>query len=190
MTHLEAMRCVRNFSEVRVWSRHEGNAQAFAQRALMRFGVQVTISPTAVAAVTEADVICTTTSAREPVVQGAWLKPGAHVNAVGASVRTARELDSQAVRRSRLFVDRRESVMAEAGDFLIPREEGVVDNDHVQGELGEVVLGAVAGRRDERDITLFKSLGLAIEDVASARFIYERAAREGRGTWVELGGLR
>jgi ornithine cyclodeaminase len=190
MTHLEAMRCVRNFSEVRVWSRHEGNAQAFAQRALMRFGVQVTISPTAVAAVTEADVICTTTSAREPVVQGAWLKPGAHVNAVGASVRTARELDSEAVRRSRLFVDRRESVMAEAGDFLIPREEGVVDNDHVQGELGEVVLGAVAGRRDERDITLFKSLGLAIEDVASARFIYERAAREGRGTWVELGGLR
>jgi ornithine cyclodeaminase/alanine dehydrogenase-like protein (mu-crystallin family) len=135
-------------------------------------------------------VICTTTSSREPVLAGEWLWPGAHVNAVGSSIPSARELDTDAMVRSRLFVDRRESVLAEAGYFLIPREEGAIDNDHIIGELGDLVLGRVAGRTAPDDVTLFKSLGLAIEDVASARLIYERALADGSGTWITLGGLR
>lgn len=190
MTHLEAMCAVRDFTTVRVWSRHLPNAEAFAERARVQHGRTVEVVPTAEAAVRGADVICTTTSSREPIVRADWVAPGAHINAVGASQATARELDSETVRRARLYVDRRESVMAEAGDFLIPREEGVVDNQHVLGELGEVVLGRVAGRTGPGDVTLFKSLGIAIEDVASARFIYERARELGTGTWVAIGGMR
>jgi ornithine cyclodeaminase/alanine dehydrogenase-like protein (mu-crystallin family) len=190
MTHLEAMCAVRDFTTIRVWSRHVPNAQAFVERAAARLGHRVEVAPDAEAAVRGADVICTTTGAREPVVRGEWISPGAHLNAVGASVATARELDSEAVRRARLYVDRRESVMAEAGDFLIPRDEGVVDNTHIVGELGELVLGRIPGRSSTSEVTLFKSLGIAVEDVASARFIYERARALGTGTWIALGGLR
>ncbi|MGB5132828.1 MAG: ornithine cyclodeaminase family protein, partial [Steroidobacteraceae bacterium] len=190
MTHLEAMRCVRPFAEIREWSRREDSAQAFAQRAGEQFECRLQVAPTAELAVRGADVVCTTTAAREPVLLGQWLAPGAHVNAVGASVPSARELDSEAVRRARLFVDRRESVLAEAGDFLFPRNEGVIDDAHVLGELGELVLGRVAGRQRAQEITVFKSLGIAIEDVASARFIYERALKENAGTWLQIGGLR
>jgi ornithine cyclodeaminase len=112
------------------------------------------------------------------------------VNAVGASLRTARELDSAAVARARVFVDRRESAASEAGDLLIPRAEGAIGDGHVQGELGEVLLGRLDGRRTDDEITLFKSLGLAVEDVASAHHIHARARATGVGTWVELGGSR
>jgi ornithine cyclodeaminase len=190
MTHLEAMRCVRPLSEIRVWSRREDSAMAFAKKAGAQFSCEVRVTGNAEAAVRNADVVCTTTAASEPVLRGDWLAPGVHVNAVGSSVVSARELDSEAVRRARLYVDRRESVLAEAGDFLIPRKEGVINDTHIVGELGELVLGRVSGRRSAQEITLFKSLGIAIEDVASARFIYERAVKEGSGTWIEIGGLR
>ena len=136
------------------------------------------------------DVVCTVTASREPVLEGAWLRAGTHVNAVGASLRSARELDSAAVARARVFVDRRESAANEAGDLLIPRAEGAIGDDHVQGELGEVLLGRVDGRRTDDEITVFKSLGLAVEDVASAHHIHARAQAVGLGTWVELGGGR
>lgn len=190
MTHLDAMRCVRHFTSVRVWSRSRENGERFARAAAARFGIEVQVAASAEHAVRRAQVICTTTAAREPVVNGEWLWPGAHINAVGSSIPSARELDTEAMVKSRLYVDRRESVLAEAGDFLIPREEGAIDNDHIVGELGELVLGRIPGRTSPNEITLFKSLGLAIEDVASARLIYERAVAEGSGTWIELGGLR
>jgi ornithine cyclodeaminase len=190
MTHLEAMRCVRPIGRVRIWSRSRANGERFARTAESRFAVQVVVAGSAEEAVRDAHIICTTTSSREPVLHGAWLAPGAHVNAVGASLSAARELDTNAVVRSRLYVDRRESAMAEAGDFLIPRDEGEITNEHIVGELGEVVLGRVAARTSPGEITLFKSLGLAIEDIASARFIYERARETGAGTWIELGGVK
>ena len=190
MTHLDAMRCVRDIRSVRVWSRSADSGGRFAQQAQARLGVTVTVVASAEAAVRDAHIVCTTTASREPVLRGEWLAPGTHINAVGASLASARELDSDAVVRSRLYVDRRESAMAEAGDFLIPREEGVVASDHIVGELGDVVLGRVPGRAASSDITLFKSLGLAIEDIAAAKFIYERASASGTGTWVELGGLK
>jgi ornithine cyclodeaminase len=105
-------------------------------------------------------------------------------------VATARELDSATVARARLFVDRRESALAEAGDFLIPRAEGLVTEDHIQAELGEVLLGRRPGRLAREDLTVFKSLGLAVEDLAAARLIHAGALASGAGTWVELGGAR
>jgi ornithine cyclodeaminase len=103
---------------------------------------------------------------------------------------TARELDSHAVTRSRLFVDRRESALAEAGDILIPMAEGVINADHIRGDIGEALLGVVPGRESSTEITLFKSLGLAIEDLAAARHIYDKGVALGTGVWVSLGGLR
>lgn len=190
MTHLDAMRCARTLRRVRVWSRSAERARRFAARALERHGVTIEVHESAQAAVDGADVVCTVTASREPVLRGAWLAEGAHVNAVGAALPTARELDSEAVRRSLLFVDRRESALAEAGDVLIPQAEGVIGAGHIRGELGEVLMGAVAGRERASDITLFKSLGLAIEDVTAARHIYEKGVALGTGIWISLGGLR
>jgi len=190
MPHLEAVRCVREIRRVRVWSRSGDRAKGFAARARKQFGVEVMVSGSAREAVEGAEVICTITAARTPVLEGAWLSPGAHVNAVGASLPSARELDTAAVVRSRLFVDRRESTMSEAGDFLIPRSEGAITDAHILGELGDLLAGSVKGRVNRDDITLFKSLGLAVEDVAALRYIHTQAIAAGVGTRVALGGLR
>jgi ornithine cyclodeaminase len=113
-----------------------------------------------------------------------------HVNAVGSSVAVARELDTDAVARSRLFVDRRESALHEAGDLVIAMRQGAVDENHIVAELGDVIVGTNRGRESDLEITLFKSVGLAVEDVAAARHVYERALATGRGVSVELGGAR
>jgi ornithine cyclodeaminase/alanine dehydrogenase-like protein (mu-crystallin family) len=190
LTHLEAMACVRRLRRVRVWSRSAERRQAFQQLAESRLGLDVEPALTPRDAVHGADIICTVTSSREPVLQGDWLSPGAHINAVGASMAHARELDSAAVRKSRLFVDRRQSAMNEAGDFLIPKNEGLIGDDHIRGEIGELIGGQATGRTAADQITLFKSLGLAVEDVACAAYLYKRALSEGAGTRVAIGGLR
>src|SRR5262245_37395000 len=146
--------------------------------------------PTAREAVEGADLVCTTTAARTPILEGAWLAPGAHINAVGACFKDTRELDGAAVKMSRMIVDRRESALAESGDFLIARAEGVIGDDHIAGELGEVLLGKVPGRRSPDERTLFKSLGIAIEDLASAHHIWRKAEGLDRGTAVDFGGRR
>jgi ornithine cyclodeaminase len=146
--------------------------------------------PTVQAAVEGADIICTTTSSPDPILQGRHLSAGAHVNAVGSSVPFARELDTEAVVKSRLFVDRRESTVNEAGDFLIPRKEGAIGDHHIQGEIGELLLGKGNRRESDEEITLFKALGLAVEDLASADHIYKKAVATRKGTLVELGGRR
>ncbi|HYT81719.1 MAG TPA: ornithine cyclodeaminase family protein [Actinomycetota bacterium] len=189
-TNLEAMLAVRDIERVRVWSRNRAHAEAFAETESRRHGISVEVSGGGREAVEGAGIVCTTTSATEPILQGQWLSVGAHVNAVGFSGPAGRELDTEAVLRSRLFADRRESILNEAGDFLIPKGEGVVGDDHVIGELGEVILGKVVGRTSPEEITLFESLGLAIEDLAAANHIYHRAAETGQGTRVELGGER
>ncbi|HYM81260.1 MAG TPA: ornithine cyclodeaminase family protein, partial [Candidatus Limnocylindria bacterium] len=189
-SHLEAMRAVRPLGRVRVWSRTPENARAFAEREARRHGLAVEPMPSARDALEGADLVCTTTAAREPIVLGEWLVPGAHVNAVGACFAGARELDSAAVARARLFVDRRESALNEAGDFLIARQEGAIGDDHIAGELGEVLLGRVAGRTSPDQITLFESLGLAVEDLAVAEHIHRKALAEDAGMALEFGGRR
>ncbi|MBI1808643.1 MAG: ornithine cyclodeaminase family protein, partial [Gemmatimonadetes bacterium] len=190
MPHLDAVRAVRPIRRVRVWSRSGERASAFAEQARARFEGEVVVCGSARDAVDGADIVCTITAARTPILEGAWLAPGAHVNAVGASLPAARELDSDAVARSRLFVDRRESTLNESGDFLVPRAEGRITDAHILGELGDLLLGRQRGRTSPGDVTLFKSLGLAVEDVAAVRHVFEKASAAGAGTSMAFGGLR
>lgn len=188
-THLDAMRRVRPVERVRVFSRSPERRRRFAAEEAERHGLEIEASDSAEEAVRGAAIVCTTTASRKPVLFGEWLSPGAHVNAVGSSVATARELDTRAMAMASLFVDRRESVLNEAGDFLVARDEGVVDESHIRGEIGELLNGEVEGRRSAEEITLFESLGLAVEDLVSAHYVYERARAEGLGTRVDLGAF-
>ena len=187
-THLEAMRAVRTLRRVRVWSRSRANAERFARDEAALAGMAIEVAATAEETVRGADLVCTTTSSKEPVLQGAWLAPGAHVNAVGSCFPSAREIDTEAVRRSRFYTDCRESCVHEAGDFLIPRKEGAIADAHLLGEVGEIFLGRLPGRRSPEDITVYESLGVAVEDLAAAHEIHRRALETGAGTWLEWGG--
>ena len=187
-THLGAMLAVRPIRRVRVYSLRPESARHFARRETERHGIDVEVCDSAKAAVQGADIICTTTTAQTPILQGEWIAPGAHVNAVGACTRSTRELDTLAVARSRLYVDRRESTLNEAGEFLLARAEGAITDDHIVGELGELLLGRIPGRGSADEITLFKSLGIAVEDLAAASHILQVAGEKGAGTWIEIGG--
>ncbi|HKY60855.1 MAG TPA: ornithine cyclodeaminase family protein [Gemmatimonadota bacterium] len=189
-SHLEAIRVVRQVRSVRVWDRKPDRARTFARRGSERHGIEVRAVETAREAVRGADLVCTTTAAREPILEGAWLEPGAHVNAVGACFPTARELDTEAVLRSRFFVDTREGALTEAGDFLIPKAAGEVDDDHIVGEIGEVLTGRIHGRRSPEEITVFESLGIGIYDLAAAERVWRNAEAKGIGADLELGGRR
>lgn len=189
-THLAAMIVARPVTSVRVWSRDGERARMFAEREARRHGIAVSAAATVREAVAGADIICTTTAATEPVLLGEWVAPGTHINAAGASVPSARELDTAAVVRARLYVDRRESTLHEAGDFLIPKAEGAITDAHIVGEIGELLLHTVRGRGSAEEVTLFKSLGLAVEDLAAADHIYKKAVAAGAGVSVELGGER
>jgi ornithine cyclodeaminase len=189
-THLQAMAQARTLRRVRVWSRSAANARAFAAREAGTVAIPIEVCDTARAAVTGADLICTTTSSPEPVLLGDWLAPGAHINAVGSSVAHARELDAAAMARGRLYVDRRESTLNESGDFLMAKREGALTDASILGELGEVLIGSRPGRASAGDLTIFKSLGIAVEDLASAEFLYRRALELDAGQRVEMGGVR
>jgi ornithine cyclodeaminase/alanine dehydrogenase-like protein (mu-crystallin family) len=189
-THLEAMLVSRKIRNVRAWSPNSERLRDFVHRESKRHNIEIKPTNTAEEAIRKADLICTTTSCKEPVVNFDWLSPGAHINAVGACVPTTRELDSNTVLRSRLYVDRLESALNEAGDFLIPKKEGVIDDNHIQGEIGEVLIGRKKGRISRDEITIFKSLGISVEDLASANFLYEQATSKNVGVAVEIGGSR
>jgi len=182
--HLEAMAKVLPFEQARVWSRTPEHAQAFAAEAEMPFPVEAAES--AEAAVRGADIVVTVTSAREPVVDRSWLAPGAHVNAVGSSIPTARELDSATIAAAALFVDRRESTVNESGEYLRAVEEEGIGPDHIRAELGEVLIGSHEGRRSDEELTVFVSLGLAVEDLAVAEYLDRRARSEGAGAVVQF----
>ncbi len=188
--HLSAMTTVRTLRRVRVCSRSREQARAFTRHHQEKLGLPIEAVATVEEAVTGADLICTATSSREPVLLGDWIAEGAHINAVGACFPASRELDTAAVTRSRLYVDRRESALTESGDFLIPKAEGAIGDDHIVGELGDILVGRVSGRRSREEITLFKSLGIAVEDLAAAHHIHERARAEGKGIAVDFGGHR
>jgi ornithine cyclodeaminase len=176
-SHLDAMRAVLPFEHVRAWSRTPGSASRLD-------GVEEVA--TAEEAVRGADVVVTATSAREPIVERAWLAEGAHVNAVGSSIPTTRELDTQTMADAALFVDRRESTLNEAGDYLFPMREGAIGPDHIRGEIGELLTGAVQGRTSDMELTVFKSLGLAVEDLGAIETLLRRAEAEGAGVEVDL----
>ncbi|MBV8954141.1 MAG: ornithine cyclodeaminase family protein, partial [Solirubrobacterales bacterium] len=185
-SHLAALCAERRFEAVRLYAPTEAHARALAEAAA-RDGLEVSIATSAQEAVAGADVVVTATTAREPVLRRDWLSPGAHVNAVGASQPSARELDGETVAASALFCDSRESLRNEAGEFQEAVRSGLIaGEDHVRAELGEVLAGRREGRRDSRELTVFRSLGLAIEDLAAAQVAVATARRLGLGTEVEL----
>src|SRR4051794_27017883 len=172
--HLEALRLVRDFDDVRVYS--PNHAERLGER----------VAASAEEAIRGADVVVTATNSREPVLERAWLAEGAHVNAVGASAPTSRELDTATVAAAALFCDSRDSLEHEAGEYRLALEEGLIDAEHVRASLGEVAAGLRPGRTGPREITLFRSLGLGIEDMAAAEHAVDNARRLGLGTEVEL----
>jgi ornithine cyclodeaminase len=183
-THLKALTLVRNFERIQIWGRDAAKAQVFVRDHAAQTGVtlEAVASPEAAAG---ADVLCLVTGAAEPFFHGAWLKPGQHINLVGSSIPTTSEVDHETVTRSRVFVDYRDSALALAGELRRAIDAGLITPDHIAGEVGDVLLNKVPGRRSAEDITLFKSLGMAAEDVLAADFIYAEAERRGVGTVVD-----
>jgi len=178
--HLDSMRAVRGFDEIVLYSPTPGHASALAQE----FGVGTATS--AEEAVRGADVVVTATNATEPVLERSWLKDGAHLNAVGGRPPQMTELDPETVAAAALFVDRRESAENEAGDYRRALEEGAIGPDHIRAEIGEVLIGGKPGREDDAQLTMFRSLGLAVEDLAAAEYVVRRAQETGAGTEVSF----
>lgn len=184
--HLRSLLELGTLRSFRIWGRSSRKAADFAEREGASLGITVTVSPTAEEAVRGADVVCTTTSAREPILKGAWIGPGTHVNLVGASTAAFREADDALVERSKFFVDYLPSALAQAGEFLHAKAAKLVDDGHVAGEIGAVLNGAATGRANRDKVTVYKSLGVAAQDLVVARAVLERAALNGTGTLAEL----
>ncbi len=183
-SHLAAMAATRPIRRCRVASRDFAHAQKFAAEMKTRFAFPIEPVETAEAAIRGADLIVTATTAREPIVKREWISAGAHLNVVGSSIPTTREVDGATMAAASLFVDRRESTLHEAGDYLFAAQEGAIGPEHIKAELGELVLGTKVGRVARDEITLFKSLGLAVEDLAAAQWVYKQAVAQKAGTWV------
>lgn len=185
-THLAAMACVRPIKRARVTDQNIERAQTFAKELSSQYPFPIECVESVQAAVDGADLIVTVTSSSEPVLKRHWISPGAHINAVGASLRTAREVDTATMAAARFFVDRRESTLNESGDYLFAAQDGAIGPEHIQAEIGDLLLGTKQGRTSPDQITLFKALGLAIEDLAAASHAYMKAVQGGTGTWAEF----
>jgi ornithine cyclodeaminase len=185
-THLAAMACVRSIKRARITSRSFDHAQQFVAETRGLYPFPVEAVKTVEAAVDHADLIVTVTSSSEPVLKREWVSAGAHINAIGSSVAQAREIESALMAAASLFVDRRESTLNESGDYLFAMREGAIGPDNIRAEIGEVLIGTKSGRSSIEEITLFKSLGLAIEDLAAAEYTYRQAQASNSGTWVEF----
>jgi ornithine cyclodeaminase len=183
-SHLDALIRVRPISTVVVWGRSPERAQAFAAEQRARTGLVVQVAASVEAAVAGADIVCTLTAAKEPILFSRWIEPGTHVNAVGSSTPNAAEIDNDLVARARVFVDYAASAEALAGELRRARAAGAIRDGHVAGEVGAVLSGALPGRTAPEQVTLFKSLGMAAEDLAAARLILQRAAERDVGAKV------
>jgi ornithine cyclodeaminase/alanine dehydrogenase-like protein (mu-crystallin family) len=182
--HIEAMACVRPIKRARVAGFRLENTKKFADELGPGYAFPIEPVESVESAVHGADLIVTATTAAEPILKREWISPGAHLNVVGSSIPTTREVDSATLAAASLFVDRRESTINEGGDYLFALRDGAIGPDHIKAEIGELLIGAKPGRTSPEEITLFKSLGLAVEDLASADYLYRKATRTGAGTWV------
>lgn len=180
-SHAHAIACVRPLARLIVWGRSADRADALAERLAQTMAIPVTTTADGAAAAAAADIICTVTGSREPVLLGDWVKPGTHVNLVGSSYLGPVEADSALVAKSRYFVDYRPSALAAAAELAVAREAGVVGEDHIAAEIGEVLSGSVPGRRGRDEITLYKSLGHVVQDLAAAEYLHAHALREAAG---------
>jgi ornithine cyclodeaminase len=185
-SHVEAMSHVRRIRRCRVASRRVENARKLADELSAKYEFPIEAVETVEDALRGADLIVTATSAADSVVRREWVAAGAHINAVGSCTPNARELDAATVAASSLFVDSVESTVNESGDFLFAAREGLISQSHIRAELGEVLDGTKPGRASPDEVTLFKSLGLAVEDLAAAEYLYRKSKEAGAGTWVSF----
>ena len=184
--HARAIPVVRPIDELRIWGRSAPHAAALAAQLRAETQLNVVVAPTARAAVQGADIVCTTTSSATPILAGDWLAPGMHLNLVGSAIPTTAEVDVECVRRARYFVDSRSSAAAEAGELRAATQAGVVGSDHIVAEIGDVVAGRAAGRASDTEITLYKSLGVASQDLAAGLRAYHTAVKLDLGTPFDL----
>lgn len=175
LTHARAISRVRSLEQVTIWGRSLERARALASKLTAELGLPVSAFADAEEAVAQADIICTVTNAREPVLLGAWVRAGAHVNLVGSSVPGPVEVDSDLVVRSRFIADSRAGVLQQGAEFLVAKEAGLIGDDHVVGEIGQVLAGDLEGRQSPEQVTVYKSLGHIVQDLAAAEALYRAA---------------
>jgi ornithine cyclodeaminase/alanine dehydrogenase-like protein (mu-crystallin family) len=171
-THARAIAAVRPLEHIAVWGRSPGKACAFARRIEAELAVPIAAAPTVQEAVAAADIVCTVTAAYDPILEGAWVREGTHLNVVGSSYAGPAEVDNDLVARSRFIADSRESVLRQGAEFLRARAAGIIGDDHIAGEIGEVLDGKIPGRRSPAEITVYKSLGHVVQDLATAWALY------------------
>lgn len=185
-TQLLAVCEVREVKKALIYDVIRQRSHEFAMEMSKKLGIDILQVDRAEKAVKGVDILITATTAKKPVINGVWIKPGTHINSIGWMGPDARELDTDTVRKSKLIVDSREAVLSESGDILIPIKEGAITKDHIYSELGEIVVGKKEGRTSEDEITLWKGVGIAIQDAAAAKLAYERAVDKKLGTQVVL----
>ncbi len=184
--HLIAMSEIRNITHVRIWGRSFSHAQQFATQFSKQYGIDIEAIEDIEIAVKSADIICTTTSSCKPLLKGSWLAQGTHINAVGASLADQAEVDIEAVKRSRFYVDYKPLAKEQAGEYLNALAANTINEEHMIGEIGEVLLGKVKGRTSSNEITLYKSLGVATQDLAASIYVYEKAIHQNIGWQVDF----
>lgn len=185
-THLMAMCEVRPIKKVLVYSRNPENRETFATRMAKQLDIEVIPVQSAQEAVEGVDIVVTATSAREPIVDGDWFAEGVHINCVGSGIPGRRELDDKIVQRAKIVVDTHGSAMEEAGDLLIPMSKGLITAEAIHASLGEIIIGQQSGRTNEKEITLFKSVGVALQDVAAATWVYKQAKSLSLGQSIDF----
>jgi ornithine cyclodeaminase len=185
-SHIAALSRVRAIARARVVSRTRESANKFAEEMSSHFEFPIEAVDTGEEALDGADIIVTVTNSHEPVTNLDWISAGAHINAIGTHSPASREIDGRTMAAARLFTDRRESAVNEAGDYVLAVKEGLIAEDSIAGELGELLVGTKEGRQTREQITLFKSLGLAVEDLACAQYLFAKAQEVGVGTWVDF----
>lgn len=172
-SHTAAIRTIRNITEITVYDIDEKSALKFKSEIEANYGIPVTVCQSVAETVKHADIICTLTPSKDPILFKSMVKPGTHVNAVGTFTPTTREASSDLIKSSKLYADQIEAMQRESGEYLVPLAEGLITEDHIIGSIGQLLLGQTQGRTNEEEITLFDALGLAVEDVTAARFVYE-----------------
>ncbi len=185
-TQLQAMTIARDVAKAYVYDVNDEAVGQFITDMASLLQLDIIRAASADQVLEEADIICTASSSPTPVFDGGKVREGTHINSVGSHTPKARELDTAIIKRSKIIADSYDACLNEAGDIMIPIQEGAIDKSHLRAELGEVITGKKPGRADAREITLFKSNGLAIQDVAAAKLVYDKAVQAGIGTSVEL----
>jgi ornithine cyclodeaminase len=173
-THARAISKVRALQSITAWGRSQNSAHAFATKMQGELGIPITVAPTAQQAVANADIVCTVTSASDPILKSEWVQPGQHINVVGSSHAGPAEIDNELVARARYFADSREGVLQQGAEFLRAKQAGLIDDTHILAEIGEVLAGTAEGRRSPEEITIYKSLGHIVQDLASAWWLYSQ----------------